>query len=397
MRTTSMVWLALSVGALYGATAGCEAKKSPVAPSPECSLTISPASQSLTDEGGTAVVTVTTEAGCPWSATSSTEWIAISSGRSGAGPGSVTYAVAPNTSAEARSGAVAVDDQRHTVSQSGRAVTVCTFEIDPQAAEFNKDAATADFAIMAPAGCGWSAASTASWLSIVGGGEGAGTGRVSYSVARNTGIEARTAAISIADKRFRVRQAGDTGICQYEVGPVEFTPCMAAGTLTAAITTEATCPWTVSATAPWLTVQSGTSGAGSAALRFAFTENYEAPRESVLQVRWPTPTAGQNIRVMQAGCRYAVSQSQIAVGSTGGTAAFDVIQQSEPAICGGATQDRCVWSARSDADWISVTTSMPRRGDDRVVFTVAANQASTSRVGQIVVRNKAVTITQPGR
>jgi hypothetical protein len=397
MRTTSMVWLALSVGALYSATTGCEAKKSPVAPSPDCSVTISPATQSFTDEGGTAVVTVATEAGCAWSATSVTEWIAISSGRSGTGPGSVSYAVAPNTTAETRSGALAVDDQRHAVTQSGRAATVCTFEIDPQAAEFNKDPAAGDFAIMAPVGCGWSAASTASWLSIVGGGQGAGAGRVSYKVARNTEIAARTAAISIADKSFRVRQAGDTGICQYEVSPVEFTPCMASGTLNAAITTEEICPWTVTSTAPWLTVQSGGSGTGSAAFRFAFAENYEAPREGVLQVRWPTPTAGQNIRVKQAGCRYAVSQSHIAVSSAGATSAFDVIQQSDPTICGGATQDRCVWSARSDTDWIRVTSSMPRRGDDRVMFTATPNETVTARVGQIMVRDKAVTITQSGR
>jgi hypothetical protein len=44
-------------------------------------------------------------------------------------------------------------------------------------------------------------------------------------------------------------------------------------------------------------------------------------------VRWPTPTAGQNIRVAQAGCLYAVSRSAFSFASNGGSGTFDVIQR----------------------------------------------------------------------
>ena len=90
-------------------------------------------------------------------------------------------------------------------------------------------------------------------------------------------------------------------------------------------------------------------------------------------VRWPTPTAGQNIRVAQAGCRYGVSRTAIGIVAAGGSSSFDVVQQSDPTECGGATQDRCVWTARSEVPWITITSSMPRSGDNPVAFTVAAN------------------------
>jgi hypothetical protein len=114
-------------------------------------------------------------------------------------------------------------------------------------------------------------------------------------------------------------------------------------------------------------------------------------------VRWPTPTAGQNIHVAQAGCTYAVSRSDISMGAAGGVATFDVLQQSVPNTCGGATQDRCVWTAQADVPWITITSSMPRSGDNPVAFAVTAHDGTTPRVGRITVRDKTVVVTQSGR
>jgi hypothetical protein len=114
-------------------------------------------------------------------------------------------------------------------------------------------------------------------------------------------------------------------------------------------------------------------------------------------VRSPTPTAGQNLHVAQAGCVYAVSRSAISMAAGAGVATFDVIQQSQPTTCGGATQDRCVWTAQSDVPWITITSSMPRTGDNPVSFAVTANDATSPRVGRITVRDKVVVVTQSGR
>jgi hypothetical protein len=132
-------------------------------------------------------------------------------------------------------------------------------------------------------------------------------------------------------------------------------------------------------------------------ITLAFSENYDAPRDGIAMVRWPTPSAGQNVRVAQAGCLYAVSRNTFNFTSSAASGTFDVIQQSQPNTCGGATQDRCVWSAISDVPWVIITGSMPRSGDNPVAFTVAANDAAASRVGRITVRDKVVVITQAGR
>jgi hypothetical protein len=114
-------------------------------------------------------------------------------------------------------------------------------------------------------------------------------------------------------------------------------------------------------------------------------------------VRWPTSTAGQNVRVLQAGCVYAVSTSAISIGAAGGPGRFDVIQQSIPNTCGGPLQNACRWSAQSGVSWITITTTMPQAGDNPVSFTVAANDSTAARSGTITVRDKVVRVTQSGR
>jgi hypothetical protein len=374
--------------------AGCN-EKSPTEPTPVCSIAISPANQTFGSDGGTGSVTVIAPAGCPWSATTSGGWIAVAAGSTGNGPGTVAYTVAANAGAESRNGALTIGGQNHSVTQQGRPATICTYEVSPGSAEFGKDAADGRFSVTAPADCTWTASSNAAWLAITAGSPGSGNGAVSYSVTRNLEIAERSGAILVADRRVTVRQSGDIGGCQYSVAPVDFKPCMPGGTLTATVTTQAGCPWTAAPNASWLSVPGGSSGTGSGVITMAFGDNYDAPRDGIVMVRWPTPTAGQNIRVAQAGCLYAVSRSAISFTAGGGSGTFDVFQQSEPNTCGSATQDRCVWTARSDVAWITITSSMPRSGDNPVAFTVASNSGG-ARTGRITVRDKVVVITQAG-
>jgi hypothetical protein len=207
----------------------------------------------------------------------------------------------------------------------------------------------------------------------------------------------RSGTIRVADQAFTLTQAGDVGGCQYSVVPIQFSPCMASVELTTQITTQTECPWTAAPGAAWISVTSGQSGSGSGTVRFRVSDNYDPPRSGVVMIRWPTPTEGQNLQIAQAGCHYAVSPASFAFSAAGGTGRFDVLQQSDPNTCGGATQDRCLWTARSDVAWITVTTSMPQTGDNPVSFTVAANESATARAGTIAVRDQIVRINQSGR
>ena len=385
------------VAAGYIGNASCVNKSTPNEPTPVCSIAISPAIVTFGSEGGTGAVLITAAAGCAWTATSTAGWMVVTAGSTGSGPGTVAYSVNANSSTQSRNGGLTIGGQSHAVTQQGRSPASCSYTIAPAIADANKDGGNGTFTVTAPDDCAWTATSGAAWLGVGSGNQGSGNGAVSYTVARNLDIADRTGTIAVADRAFTLRQSGDIGGCAYSVAPVAFNPCMPGGSVTATVTTQTSCPWTATPNVSWLGISTGSSGAGSAVITLTFADNYDAPREGIAMVRWPTPTAGQNIRVAQAGCLYAVSRGAFSFTSGAGTGTFNVIQQSEPNTCGGPTQDRCVWTAQSDVPWVTITSAMPRSGDNPVAFTVAANDGAAERVGRIAVRDKVVVITQAGR
>lgn len=385
---------ALAAAVTLGVSA-CD-EQPPIQPTPTCTYTIDPTSRAFSSDAGSGSLAVSTSAPtCSWTATAGAGWVTLASGASGTGPGTVTYTVAANATTDARTTTITAAGQIHTISQQGRPATICTYTIAPTSASIGNGGGNGSFTVTSPAGCAWTATSNAPWLTITTGAQGTGTGAVGYRADANTSAADRTGTIVAGGQSFVLVQSGQPSVqCDYAVTPVAFSPCMDAGSVVARLTTSAACTWTVTTTAPWLTSTTGASGTGTADITVAYTENYDAPREGIIQVRWPTPTAGQNLRVAQAGCLYGVSRTAFSFGVAGGASSFDVVQQSEPITCGGALQDRCRWTAVSNVSWITITSAMPRVGDDPVSFTVTANPTGLARNGTITVRDKVVQITQ---
>jgi len=375
----------------------CGGDGSPVEPTPVCSIAIAPGSGTFGTDGGSGSVTVTAAAGCSWTASSNADWIAVTAGSTGTGNGTVSYSVRANSGNEVRSGVLSIGDRSHSVTQEGRPAVICAYELSPESATVADEGGTQSFGVKAPAECAWSAKSNAAWLTVIEGATARGNGNVSYSVAPNNDVGDRIGTISVADRTFTIRQGGEIAACRYSVSAVDFSPCMPAGTLVASLTTDVSCPWTATVDSSWINLPGGTSGRGSATITIAYGDNYDAPRHGIVMLRWPTAAAGQNIHVAQAGCVYAVSRAAFSFVSAGGTGTFDVLQQSDPNTCGGAMQDQCLWTAQSTVPWITITSSMPRRGDNPVAFVVAPNDTAGARTGRITVRDKVVAITQAGR
>lgn len=366
-------------------------------PGPVCTFGLSPASRAFDASGGTGQVAVSTADGCAWSTTAGASWITVTDGASGSGAGTVAYSVAPNTTADARSSGLTIGGQVHQVTQQGRAETPCTYSLSPENADFDSPGGTGSFTVTTGADCSWTAGSNASWLSITSSAQRTGPGTVAYSVGRNETTDPRLAVITVEGKTFTVRQSpAAAAACEYSVTPVTLTPCMPSGTSAATVTTQAACAWTASSNVPWLSIAQGSSGSGSGTITFSYTANYDAPRDGIVMVRWATPTAGQNIHIAQAGCRYGVSPASFAIAAAGGSGSFEVVQQSDPAACGGPLQNACIWSAASDASWITITSPMPRTGDNPVAFTIAPNTTGAARTGRITVRDQVVVVTQSG-
>jgi len=357
-----------------------------------CEYTVAPAAISAPAAGGQVAVTVTTTAACSWTGAADREWITVDR-TAGTGSGVVTVTVAANTGTEARAGTATIGGRAIPVEQAGQ--PACELTVSPVALNLAPDEATGTLAVTTQAYCTWTASTNTGWIRLMNGQSGQGSGVITYLVERNPATIARSGAIAVNAVAIAVHQDGDLGLCTYAVAPVEFSPCLTPLTFTAALDTQDACPWTASPTVPWLSLDSAGAGTGPASISIQVASNFDAPRHGVIEVRWPTPTEGQNIHIQQAGCRYGVSTSALAIGAGGGTLQFDVYQQTEPNACGGPLQDACVWTAVPDAPWLTMVTAMPVRGDGRVTLSVAPNPGGL-RTATVTIKDRVVVVTQAG-
>lgn len=367
-------------------------------PPPACTFALSATSLSVPASGGPSVITVTAGATCTWTAQTTSPWLTITGGASGTGNGVVSVTAQPNPDTAMRTGTLTVAGLTVTVVQAAAdPPTPCAFAITPTTATSTADGVRGTVAVSTTATCAWQVVQNAPWIRLVTGQSGTGPGTVEYAVDANPTAIPRTGTLTIAGLLFTLHQDGDVSACTYEVSPVQFQVCMTWSDRASQITTQDGCPWSAASTVDWITVAGAANRTGSGTLILQGEDNWLARRTGIVEVRWPAATAGQNIAVDQGGCSYAVTRPEIVVAAPGGTEQFEVWQQSDPIACGGPLQNACLWSAVSNVPWITVTTSMPRTGDDRVTLVVAVNPSSTPRVGTVTVRDKTVTVTQGGQ
>lgn len=84
-----------------------------------CVYTVTPTSVTVAPIGSTSALAVSTGSSCSWTATSNATWITVTSA-TGVGIGQVQYAVAANTTATARTGAILTAGQTVTFTQASQ-------------------------------------------------------------------------------------------------------------------------------------------------------------------------------------------------------------------------------------------------------------------------------------
>jgi hypothetical protein len=177
------------------------------AASSSCTFSIGSHNQSIGAAGGAGVaVAVSAAAGCAWNARSNDGWIALVSGATGTGAGVVTFNVAANTAA-ARTGTLTIAGETFTVNQAAGS---CTYSINPTEQAINEKGGPIAVAVSAGAGCGWTATSNESWITITDGASGTGNGTVRFNV-ESTGGKRRIGTLTIAGRTFTVDQDKKNG------------------------------------------------------------------------------------------------------------------------------------------------------------------------------------------
>ena len=165
-----------------------------------CTYSIAPAGQDVPGSGGSGVVTVSTAAGCPWTAASQAEWMTMTP-PSSSGPGQVQFTAIANAS-PARAGTLTIAGRTFTVTQA----SLCTYTFSPPSHEFGADGGNGNVLVIVSGACSWSAVSAAPWITMTAGTSGVGNGLVQFVAAPNPGA-ARSGIVTIAGTSYTVTEA----------------------------------------------------------------------------------------------------------------------------------------------------------------------------------------------
>jgi hypothetical protein len=175
-----------------------------------CSFAISPASLALRASGGTGSITVTTSAGCTWSASSGATWVTISNGTNRTGTGFVSFTAAANTSGSARTATLTVAGKSFVVFEPS---PTCSFSVSPVLVTAAPSGGTGTINVTTGSTCAWTISSSASWVTVATT-SGTGSGSVTYSFQSNTGTLSRSALLSVAGVQVTILQNPTTTTVQ---------------------------------------------------------------------------------------------------------------------------------------------------------------------------------------
>ena len=225
-----------------------------------CGYTVAPAAVNVTASAGMQTVSVTTQAGCAWTASSNQSWATVAPA-SGTASGSVTLTIAANTTASSRSATVTIGGKTVTITQAGAS---CTYTLAPTSFNVTASGGTQTVTVTAQAGCAWTASSNQGWVTVT-----PASGPASWvvlTIAANTTTSSRSATVTIGGQAVTVTQAGVP--CSYTLTPTSASFDRDGGSGSITVTTGTGCAWTVSSNVTWVSVVP-TSGTGSGSVSFA--------------------------------------------------------------------------------------------------------------------------------
>ncbi len=181
-----------------------------------CTLALSPATTTAVVSGASGSFGIQTA--CGWYAYSNNSWITVPGGSGGSGNGTVQYTVAANACVTGRNGSMTV--VAGDTSQPGSAINTVAvsqdgspnnLSISPQARSFDTTGGTDRVTVAIGTGCSWSYYTDSSWIQIIGGGTGGGSGPsgITYTIPQNNG-PARSGHIYVGPlpQVYTITQAG---------------------------------------------------------------------------------------------------------------------------------------------------------------------------------------------
>jgi hypothetical protein len=337
-----------------------------------CTFAIAPTAHSASSAGGNGTIAVTAAPGCPWTAASNVDWVGITQGASGSGPGTVNFTVSP-TNSTSRVGTVLVAGQTFSITQGEG----CTYSISPTAQSVPSAGGSGNVAVSTASGCAWTASSNASWLTITGGASGAGNGGVGFSAAGTDG-PGRSGSLTIAGQTFTVNQGQG---CSFSISPESQSVPAGGGNGTVTVTAAEGCGWSASSNAPWITIGNPSNGNGNGQIRFSAAATNGPARSGTMTIAGRTFTVNQG-----QGCSASLDRESASHPAGGGSGEFRL---STPGGCGWNV------SVEGNASWITLRSPANGSGDVTIRYEVAANSGG-ARSANIRAGGRTFRVDQAG-
>ena len=225
-----------------------------------CSFTLTPAQQAVPAAGGAFSAGLVTA--CTWTAAANANWLALNPPTGGTGASAINYTVAANTnSADARSALITVGSAALNVQQAGGN---CNVQLGAASAQVAAAGITSNFTVTTP--CMFTARSNVAWITVT-----AGSNLVTYNVATNTSVQARTGTVTVGGAVFTITQAGST--CNFAVSPetLDIPPAGDSGVIR--VTTTSGCEWTASSDSAWIRITGRIAGGTQGELQYTVDAN----------------------------------------------------------------------------------------------------------------------------
>ena len=221
--------------------------------------------------------------------------------------------------------------------------------------------------------------SNVDWITISFGG-GTGSGTFGYTVTQNFSINPRTGTISHGSQTYTVTQAGAS--CSFSLSGSSATFNSAGGNGNiSVIASAAECQWTASTAASWITITSGSSGAGNGAVSYQVAPNTGAQRNDVITIG----NATFNV-IQRAPCTYTLDPNTIQAPASETLGTVSVIPSDQS----------CSWNVTNAPSWISITFGSNGTGNGTVGYRIAPNNSTAPRTGSFLIAGQPVTVTQDG-
>ena len=283
---------------------------SQAASAPIAAFSLDRATQATGAAGGSATVAVTASPGCSWTAVSDVPWITVVAAPSRTGNGVVRLDVMANPGA-ARAGTVTIAGQVCTVTQAG-AAPGCWFSAGPASQSIGAaGGAGAAHLRFDTAGCSWTAASNAAWITLTSPASAVGPGSATFNVGgqeRRSRAKRDTHDRRSDDHRQPGRAPPSPPVCAFSIARrvSRSAPRGGAGA-DISITTAAGCSWTAASNAAWITLTSAASGSGTGTVTFTVAANPGAARSGTLTIADQTFTVDQAAAVVAPNCAFSIS------------------------------------------------------------------------------------------